>query len=170
METPATRQPRIIGVVSDTHGHVAYTRQGLQMLESFEVEAVLHCGDIGGTEVVPLFARWPTHFVLGNVDLYEPELETAIRGAGQQFHGRFGRLQLGGRRIALVHGDDFHALAAAVASGEHDLVCTGHTHLAKQERRGATLVLNPGALYRAQPHTVAIVDLETLEATHLRVD
>jgi hypothetical protein len=26
-------------------------------------------------------------------------------------------------------------------------------------------VLNPGALYRANPHTIAVVDLATMEAT-----
>lgn len=140
------------------------------MLAALEVEAVLHCGDIGGPEIVPLFASWPTHFVLGNVDVDARELERAILAAGQHFHGRFGRLPLGGRQIALVHGDDFAALAGAIQGGQFDLVCTGHTHIAKQQRQGDTLVLNPGALYRAQPHTVAIVDLEKLEATHIRVD
>jgi putative phosphoesterase len=38
------------------------------MLESLEVDAVLHCGDIGSIAVVELFAAWPTHFVFGNCD------------------------------------------------------------------------------------------------------
>jgi predicted phosphodiesterase len=44
-------------------------------------------------------------------------------------------------------------------------VCYGHTHQAEQHRVGKTLVLNPGALYRATPHSLALVDLEHLEAT-----
>ena len=163
-------EAKLIGVVSDTHGHVAYTRQAGQMLSALEVEAVLHCGDIGSPEIVPLFAAWPTHFVFGNVDYDVAELERAILAAGQHCHGRFGRFELAGRQIALVHGDDFAALASAVEGGELDLVCTGHTHIARQQRVGKTLVVNPGALYRAQPHTLAIVDLEKLEATHIRVD
>jgi hypothetical protein len=140
------------------------------MLSALDVEAVLHCGDIGSPEIVPLFAAWPTHFVFGNVDYDAAQLEQAIRKAGQHCHHRFGDLTLGGRRIALVHGDDYAALAGAIEGGRFDLVCTGHTHIAKQQQRGKTLVLNPGALYRAQPHTMAIVDLEKLEATHIRVD
>lgn len=170
MSRDTVQQPRLIGVVSDTHGHVPYTRQAVQMLSALEVEAVLHCGDIGGVEIVPLFAPWPTHFVFGNVDWDRRELERAIAAAGQQCHGRFGRLELAGRRIAIVHGDDAQALDGAITGGEFDLVCTGHTHVARQSRQGATLVLNPGALYRAQPHSVAIVDLQTLEATHIRVE
>jgi predicted phosphodiesterase len=44
-------------------------------------------------------------------------------------------------------------------------VCHGHTHRRREERVGKTLVLNPGAIYRANPHTFAIVDLPLLEVT-----
>jgi uncharacterized protein len=57
-----------IGVVSDSHGHVEFVRPAVRMLESLEVECVLHCGDIGTPAVVGLFAPWPTHFVFGNCD------------------------------------------------------------------------------------------------------
>ena len=58
----------LLGVVSDTHGQTDYTLDAVRMLESLEVDAVLHCGDVGSAEVVRLFKPWPTHFVLGNVD------------------------------------------------------------------------------------------------------
>lgn len=57
-----------IGVLSDTHGQLAFTRQAVAMLESCEVEQVIHCGDIGSVDVVRLLAPWPTHFVFGNCD------------------------------------------------------------------------------------------------------
>jgi predicted phosphodiesterase len=44
-------------------------------------------------------------------------------------------------------------------------VCYGHTHVAESHLEGRTLVLNPGALYRATPHSIATVDLQTMEAT-----
>ncbi len=139
----------IIGVVSDTHGHLAYTQQAVRMLESFDVKQVLHCGDIGSPRVVPLFNRWPTHFVFGNVDFDAEYLRGAIEEAGQTCHGRFGELELAGRRIAIVHSDDQQRFRDVVGSGRYDLVCYGHTHQAEQHREAGTLVLNPGALYRA---------------------
>ena len=154
-----------IGVVSDTHGHVAYTREAIRMLESLEVEAVLHCGDIGSPEIVELFSPWPTHFVFGNVDHDTALLKGAIRAAGQTCHDRFGRLELAGRRIAFLHGDDSALLEQTIASGKFDLVCHGHTHVARNIERGPTRVLNPGALYRATPHSIAYVELPELEAT-----
>ena len=57
-----------IGIVSDTHGHVEFTLPAVRLLESLEVERVLHCGDIGSTGVVEAFAGWPTDFVFGNCD------------------------------------------------------------------------------------------------------
>lgn len=159
----------LLGVVSDTHGQVEFTRQAVRMLSSFEVQAVLHCGDIGSEEIIPLFAGWPTHFVFGNVDYDENRLRSAISAAGQTCHERFGSLALAGRRIAFLHGDDSALLRESTCSGKWDLVCHGHTHIAKQQLVGPTLVLNPGALYRANPHSLAVVELPSLEVTAVKV-
>lgn len=158
-----------LGIVSDSHGHVALTRPAIRMLESLEVDCVLHCGDIGSPEIVELFAAWPTHFVYGNCDSNRVELATAVTAAGQTWHGAFGELELAGRRIALLHSDDRRLFQETVRSGAWDLVCYGHTHVAAIDRHGPTLVLNPGALYRAEPHSLAIVELPALQATIVRI-
>jgi len=154
-----------IGVVSDTHGHLHNTLAAVRMLESLDVEAVLHCGDIGTPDIPPALAQWPAHFVFGNCDYDEDELRSAIEAAGLTCHGRFGDITLGGRRIALIHSDDVRRFRGATDSGEYDLVCYGHSHIAKVHTKGKTLVLNPGALYRANPHSLAVVDLDSLEPT-----
>jgi putative phosphoesterase len=151
-----------IGIVSDTHGHVANTLAGINILESLDVERVLHCGDIGTPEIPPFFKRWPTDFVFGNCDIYRDDLTAAIRAAGLTSHGAFGDLKIGERRIAILHSDDHRKFHEVIDSGEYDLVCYGHTHVAKIEEHGRTIVLNPGALYRANPHSLAIVDLDTM--------
>lgn len=159
-----------IGVVSDTHGHVQNALAAARMLEALDVGAVLHCGDIGSPQVPPAFKKWPTHYVLGNVDHYEDDVYAAAVGsAGGNFHGRFADLKLGGRRIALLHSDDAKRFRQVTTSEEYDLVCYGHTHEAEQHLSGRTLVLNPGALYRANPHQIAIVDLDKMEATHIKI-
>lgn len=154
-----------IGVISDTHGHTANTQAAVRMLASLEVETVLHAGDIGTPEIPPLLSAWPGHLVFGNCDFQRAELWAAIEQAGMTCHGRFGDISLGGRRIALIHSDDAAEFRRICASGEYDLVCYGHTHVAEQHRQGKTLILNPGALYRASRHTLAIVELDALEAT-----
>jgi putative phosphoesterase len=148
-----------LGIVSDTHGHAAYTLGAINLLHTEAVDVVIHCGDIGSPGLVPLFTGWPTHFVFGNVDHDRAALKWAIRDAEQTCHERFGTLELEGVKIAFLHSDDHEALTKAIAGQEFDLVCYGHTHKAESHREGRTLVVNPGALYRASPHTIAIVEL-----------
>jgi len=158
-----------IAVVSDTHAHVENARAAVRVLEQLDVELVLHCGDIGSTSIIPLFADWPTHYVFGNVDYGESELRQAIEQAGHTCHERFGSLELEGRRIAFLHSDDGRLFQETVSADEWDLVCYGHTHVAAQEKIGKTLVLNPGALYRATPHSFAVVELPSLTTDHIEV-
>lgn len=154
-----------LGIVSDSHGHVELTRPAVRMLESLEVDAVLHCGDIGTMDVVRLFTQWPTHFVFGNCDEEMDRFAVAIEKAGQRCHGLFGSLEFDGIRVALLHSHERWRFRNAIESGEYQLVCYGHTHVAAVDRHGDTLVVNPGALYRANPHSIAVVDLPAVEAT-----
>lgn len=152
-----------IGIVSDSHGHVENCWPAVRMLESLQVEVILHCGDVGTAEVLRQFAQWPVHFVLGNCDDPQTDWGEADQ-ALLQGHGKFAELELDGKKIALLHSDDIRKFHSTVHSGEYDLVCYGHTHVAKQENVGKTLVLNPGALYRANRHTIAIYDTESGKA------
>lgn len=158
-----------IGIVSDTHGHLANTRKAVAELAARDVDFVLHCGDIGSAEIVPLFAHWPTHFVFGNCDHDPAELARTIELWEQTSHGQFGSLELEGCRIALLHGHDARRLRETIASQEHRLVCYGHTHVPEHHYEGETLVLNPGALFRANPHTIAVVELPQLAVCSINV-
>jgi hypothetical protein len=151
----------LLGVVSDTHGDLERTRDAVRMLESLEVAQVLHCGDIGTPEIVELFSAWPTHFVFGNCDHEPRSLRSAIEKAGQTCHERFGSLELDGLPIAILHGDDTRLLASSIASGRWKMICHGHTHVARQIWENDTLVLNPGAVHRANPHSIAVVEIPT---------
>ena len=152
----------LIGIVSDTHGHIPCTEKCVEVLKANDVERVIHCGDIGSSEVIPLFSDWPTHFVFGNVDYDHDELRETIDSVGMSCHDEFGSVEWDGQRIAFLHSHDHDLFQETVADGDWDLVCYGHTHKAKQHRVGSTLVLNPGAVYRANPRSIAIVDLQNL--------
>lgn len=148
-----------IAVLSDTHGNWESTKSALEQLRRQDVAAILHCGDIGSSALIELFADWPTHFVFGNVDTDREILRRAILAAGQTSNGTFGHIVLAETRIAFLHGDDAIRLRQTIKSEEWDLVCYGHTHRRETHREGPTVVLNPGALHRAQPRTFALVDL-----------
>jgi putative phosphoesterase len=154
-----------VGIISDTHGQVDFTRPAVRMFESLEVDRVFHCGDIGSPEVVELFTRWPTDFVFGNCDAEKRVLRSVIERAGLTCHGEFADLEIEGVRIALVHSHDRRLFSASIGSGRYNTICYGHTHVAAVEKRGETLLVNPGAVYRATPHSVAILDLPENKAT-----
>lgn len=159
-----------IAVVSDTHGDLVSTTAAVRLIAKQNVSAVLHCGDIGSPEIIPLFAGCSAHFVFGNVDYNEGRLTRAIEQAGLVCHARFGTLELAERKIAFLHSDDRDLFDETVSSEEWDLVCYGHTHVAEQHRSGRTLVLNPGALHRADPRTLAIVELAEMTARHVPIE
>lgn len=154
-----------IGVISDTHGHEDLTRKGVRMLQALEVELVLHCGDIGSPDVVRQFAGLPTHFVFGNCDYHREQIREAIAEEGQTCHQDFGELELAGVKLALLHSDDRPRFRQAISSGDYGVVCYGHTHVAAIDHHGSTLTLNPGAIYRANPHSVALLELPSRDAT-----
>ncbi len=153
-----------LGIVSDTHGEVWTAREAVRMFQSFQVDQILHCGDIGTAEIVELFADWPAHFVLGNMD-DQGMLREAIGRAGQTCYERFGHLKVDGCSIAFLHGDDAMLLKHTIQSGRWDLVCHGHTHTAAKFRQGNTLVVNPGAIQRTGSPSVAVVELPSLDVT-----
>jgi putative phosphoesterase len=161
------RDVRWLGVVSDTHGDIPNTQKAIRMFESRRVQMVVHCGDIGSPEIPRLFAPWPTHYVLGNVDGNVSVLRSVIEESGQTLHGRFGTIAAGGRRIALIHSDDVALFHEAIDSHDWDLVCYGHTHQAKCRLDARTLVLNPGAVHCGYPPSVALVDLASLGVTSI---
>jgi len=157
----------LVGVLSDTHGHQPFTREAARLFESLGVVRLLHCGDIGSTEIVEILERWPVDYVLGNVDDNRQELEATIDRVGQTYHGRYAELELADFRVAILHGDDTRLLQRTIEDGAHPLVCHGHTHVRRLEQVGSTLVLNPGAVYRANPRSIAVVRLPELEVTHI---
>jgi hypothetical protein len=154
-----------IGVLSDTHGDISAVKQAIRILHGLHVGLVIHCGDIG-TDVVSLFQGLTTHFVPGNVDYIGP-LREAISDAAHTLHEHVGTLEIEGRRVAFLHGDDVQLLRHTIHSGHWDLVCHGHTHVFSSAFEGRTLVLNPGALTRTKRPSLAVVDLPSLEVTEI---
>src|SRR5262245_20072325 len=104
----------ILGIVSDTHGHIANSRAAARMLESLGIDELIHCGDIGSADVVAVFSGWPVHYVFGNVDVDKRALGAAISAAGQTPYGHFAELERLGKNIALMHGHDERRLKEAI--------------------------------------------------------
>jgi putative phosphoesterase len=158
----------ILGIISDTHDQEERTAHAIRMLHQAKAEAIVHCGDLTGANILALFTGVPFSFVLGNND-YEGELKPAAQTMDNVFYlGQAGIIELGGKRIGVAHGHlrkEVHDLFTKAP----DYLLTGHSHIAMDERDGKIRKINPGALYRAQHYSVAVLNLQTDELRFLAV-
>ncbi|MDA7950144.1 MAG: YfcE family phosphodiesterase [Pirellulaceae bacterium] len=159
-----------IGVLSDTHDNVDATKKAVNAFAEIGVSLVIHCGDITTPEIVSLFTEWPTHFVFGNMDTNQAALKEAIEEEGHQCHGYFGEIEIAGVSVAFLHSHDQKWFNQVKSSGEYNLVFYGHTHQAEEHKEGETIVINPGALYRADYFSCVIYDLAQMKATLLEIE
>ena len=125
--------PRIIGVISDTHGllrpdvHTALAG----------VELILHAGDVGGDDILmELALTAPVRAVYGNTDpVGLPGLLPAID------------ISIDGVSIHVSHGHEVGSPTPQKLLERYaaDVVVYGHTHRPLISRASDRLVLNPGA-------------------------
>ncbi len=149
-----------IGILSDTHDQVERTSEAVSALIRAGAELLIHCGDITNAAVVVECSGLPTTYVFGNNDYDHAGLNRAILASGGTCLGKGGTIEVEGRTIAVTHGDSGREISRR-ADGNPDYFLSGHTHCAEDERRGTTRWINPGALHRANPWTVAVLDLPT---------
>ena len=148
----------LIGILSDTHDRTDPLAAALRTLQARGAEYFIHCGDVGGTRVLDQFAGLPLSFIWGNNDWDVASLEDYARTLGITCGGRMAQLDLGGKSIAVVHGDNPTLKRKILEEQQTDYLLQGHTHQFDDERVGRTRIINPGALYRAHFKTVALLD------------
>lgn len=159
-----------ICIVSDSHDRADALAQVVREAKAQGAAAVVHCGDVIGAQTLrPAMALGlPLHVIHGN-NLGDPMmLYNLSRGSGGllQYYGPDARLELGGRRIFVVHYPEYgHAMAC---TGDWDLVCCGHSHHAAIERvanvKGTeTWLVNPGTVAGlAAPATWILAELDAM--------
>lgn len=163
--------------MSDSHGQHARVACAVRVLEAAGAEALVHCGDVGGLRVLDELAGRAAHVVWGNTDAHEMGLEAYARRLGvNAAEAPPLRLELGGKRIAVMHGHErvFEWLVGRHLDGAEvaeDYILHGHTHAACDARlpSGARLI-NPGALQRAAVYTAATLDLARDELRYWAID
>jgi putative phosphoesterase len=160
----------LIGIMSDTHGNYENVTAALRIISQRGVDLVLHCGDIDDAETVRLFKGVETHFVFGNCDTDKTSLRKAIRAGRGTLHEPYGSLELAGRKIAWLHGDDPHLFRDVEHSEYYHYLFYGHSHQAEQHRSGRTLIVNPGALHRARVKTFVLLNLDNDELQSVAIE
>jgi putative phosphoesterase len=185
----------LLGVVSDVHCNFAALETAFERLSSYGVDAVLCAGDAVfeyriSHEVLALLRERAAHTIAGNheITVMSPRGERARAAPHVQppdldylasLPTRFDMLA-GTRRLLMIHGSPWppyfeyltpnHPKLHVVPALGADIVVLGHTHVAMAERRGDTLVVNPGSLgipsWRDGQASVSfgVVDTDSLSA------
>src|SRR3970282_1251932 len=159
-----------ICIVSDSHDRADAVAQAVREAKAAGAEAVIHCGDLIGAQTIkPALAHGlPMHLIHGNNVGDTQALHRRPRAsAGRlQYHGPDARLELAGRKVFVVHYDDYgYAMAC---TGEWALVCCGHSHRAEavsvaSVRATDTWLVNPGTVAGlSAPATWVLGDLAAM--------
>jgi putative phosphoesterase len=141
------KNPKTIGIISDTHGLLR--PQALRALEGSDL--IIHAGDVGDPKILDaLKTLAPVFAVRGNVDTDAwaqalPETEV---------------IETDSATIYVLH--DVHALDLNPAAAGFQIVISGHSHKPGQTESDGVLFLNPGSAGPRRfdlPVTIARIDL-----------
>ena len=135
----------ILGVVSDTHNHIANVIKIIKIFNSRKVDLVVHTGDISQPKTLDLFSKLdcPLYGVYGNNDLEEKGLVETASSNGFQFQLPPFYFEYAGRRIAVLH-DPINLEEVIDSYKAIDLIIHGHTHRYRYETIDGVVVFNPG--------------------------
>lgn len=156
-----------IGVMSDTHGSLSAWRAAMKLFVGAEL--VLHAGDVlyhgprnpltrGYTpadlaDAIKAY-QGTLHIARGNCDADVDQMVLA-----REFPPSVA-LEWRGRKIFMMHGDNFPLFRQLALNNKADLAISGHTHVASVIRENGTIFLNPGSTTLAKgkdPESAAIV-------------
>ncbi len=157
-------------IVSDSHDRAPLLAEAVSQAAREGAEAVVHCGDlIGAGTLRPLLALGiPVHVVHGN-NLGDPVALHRLCAASNgllAYHGADAVLELAGRRVFATHYP--HYARGIACTGDHDVVCCGHSHRASVARQptiggGECWLVNPGTVAGlSAPPTWILADLAGL--------
>jgi hypothetical protein len=162
-----------ICILSDSHDNRPLLEAAVRDAQAAGAETVLHCGDVVAPSTLEVLQPFnlPVHVIHGNNtgDLYMMGRISAKAASQTTYYGQDAGIELGGRRIFLVHYP--HYARAMATTGDWDLVCCGHDH--KTDIRSIdnikgehTWLVNPGTVGGIKaPATWVLGDLDSMTFT-----
>lgn len=157
-----------IGIMSDTHGSFPAWEAALKVFE--DVDIILHAGDIlyhGPRNVIP--GGYTPMDLANAINSYKGTLMIARGNCDADVDGMVIERVLppcvslwwNGKKILMMHGDNFPLLRQMAFTHNVELAISGHTHIASVVRERNTIFLNPGSTTIPKgkdPASVAVAD------------
>lgn len=153
----------LIGLISDTHDNLPQVDKAVKRLNEANVDLVLHAGDYVAPFTIVRFKDLRSRLigVFGNNDGDHELLKIRFRENKRlEIRGNFADVKADGLSVALLHGTDMELLKALIDRESFDVVVHGHTHTAEVNKKGRTLVVNPGEVcaYLTGKSTIGLLD------------
>jgi putative phosphoesterase len=164
----------LVGVMSDSHDNLKNVRKVLKIFEDEGIGVLIHLGDIVSPFTLRLIGEWArfrsvtVEAVYGNNCGEKLGLLRVATGLGINLGEPPRTIEIGGRRILLVHGfgsreNTLEIVNALAVSNRWDIILYGHTHEPDLRRADGTLILNPGETGATLgPASIAVLDTEKL--------
>jgi len=149
----------MMGILSDTHENEDAIKKAVVLFKERKAEFAVHCGDIISPPMLEHFKGLKMKFIYGNNDGEKEGLKNKAIQLGFEI-GEEIEFNHKNKKFYAYHGTKNEKLDAAIKSNKYDYVLTGHTHIRRDEKIGKTRVINPGALFRVYPYTIAFLDAE----------
>lgn len=166
----------MIGLLADTHDNLTAVRAAVRLFAAAGVDLIVHAGDF----VAPFTARalletgCPIRGVFGNCDGEKAGLAQALGERGEVRDPPFAFAHAG-RTFLVAHRESEVEESGTRMNWGHvpipenwnmspDIIVIGHTHRPRIEKRGASLLVNPGEAggwLNGKP-TAALLDPATL--------
>lgn len=160
----------LLGIVSDTHEHIANIEKVKTLFAKRGVEQIIHLGDYCAGPSVRAFKGTKIIGIYGNNDGDFLRIEKNFREIGGDFRWEFCVLTFDDIRFACYHGTVPEITDALIRCKTYDVVLCGHTHEPRHETIDGVIVLNPGSVHGFENKpTAAIFDTTTRKAEVVEV-
>ncbi len=135
----------LIAIISDIHDNIPNLQKCLNWCQSNKIKKIICCGDVTNLETMSILAHnflGEIFVVASNNQLYE-EIDL-VNFKNINYCGKIGMIEEAGTRIAFCHKKGEITEILQTSSHPLDFIFYGHSHKPWLERRGETIIANPG--------------------------
>lgn len=146
-----------VGILSDSHYKVDYTKEVIEFLKSKDAQYLIHAGDLCTEDNLKLLEESNLVYVsvFGNNDMSLIPLQNKYTIKQEPYH-----FKIKDTTFKLMHMPYY-------INGDSDVVIFGHTHIFESEYKEGTLFLNPGEVCAREKPKVECVLLEINENEYI---
>lgn len=156
-----------IGVLSDSHSKLDFIYRAISLFRNQDIGILIHCGDLDTPNILEELAVFPRVYVVkGNDDKLVEEYKKISCELGIKFYKDYADLNIEGKTIAVLHGDNYERYGSLITSGQYNYILYGHTHQPTHNKYKSTNLVNPGSWNTKK---VAIIDLEKDSVEHFNI-